>query len=124
MAKLSEAIPHYAERLLVRPGITGWAQVKAPYASSVSDSARKLQFDLYYTKNLSFSLDLLILLLTVRTVLFGRERVQGGMAAGQQMTTIPIFQSVQIDVAANSAESETPAPVRRAEPRPARSAGA
>jgi exopolysaccharide biosynthesis polyprenyl glycosylphosphotransferase len=90
--KLSEVIPHYRERLLVRPGITGWAQVLAPYAASVGDSARKLQFDLYYTKNLSLSLDLVILLLTARTVLFGRERVQGGMSAGQQAAAMPVFE--------------------------------
>jgi exopolysaccharide biosynthesis polyprenyl glycosylphosphotransferase len=102
--KLSDAIPHYAERLLVRPGITGWAQVKAPYAASVSDSARKLQFDLYYTKNLSFSLDLFIFLLTARTVLFGREREQGGIVAGRQMTTNPMFQA--LDLAAANGEAK------------------
>jgi lipopolysaccharide/colanic/teichoic acid biosynthesis glycosyltransferase len=83
--QLAKAIPHYRERLLVRPGITGWAQVMAPYAASVGDSARKLQFDLYYTKNVSLWLDAVILLLTARTVLFGRERAQGGMSAGRQL---------------------------------------
>jgi exopolysaccharide biosynthesis polyprenyl glycosylphosphotransferase len=94
---LSDAIPHYSERLLVRPGITGWAQVRAPYAASVGDSARKLQFDLYYTKNLSFSIDALILLLTVKTVLLGRERTQGGLTAGRQLSTPPFFQALDLD---------------------------
>jgi exopolysaccharide biosynthesis polyprenyl glycosylphosphotransferase len=83
VSQLCEQVPFYAERLLVRPGVTGWAQVMAPYAASVSDSTRKLQFDLYYVKNLSLALDLFILFKTARTVLFGRERVQGGMVAGR-----------------------------------------
>jgi exopolysaccharide biosynthesis polyprenyl glycosylphosphotransferase len=90
VSQLADAIPFYSERLLVRPGVTGWAQVMAPYAASVGDSARKLQFDLYYAKNLSFSLDLLIFLKTAKTVLFGRERAQGGMVAGKLLTITPI----------------------------------
>lgn len=86
---LSETLPFYSERMLVRPGITGWAQVMAPYAASVSDSLRKLQYDLYYTKHVSFSLDLLIVLKTAKTVLFGRERDQGGMRAGHQLEVVP-----------------------------------
>jgi len=72
--KLSEKIPFYAERLLVPPGITGWAQVMAPYAASIEDSRRKLQYDLYYIKHMSFFLDVYIFLKTVKTILFGRER--------------------------------------------------
>lgn len=72
--KLSEKIPFYAERLLVPPGITGWAQVMAPYAASIEESRRKLQFDLYYIKHMSFLLDIYILMKTVKTILFGRER--------------------------------------------------
>jgi exopolysaccharide biosynthesis polyprenyl glycosylphosphotransferase len=105
--KLSEAIPHYAERLLVRPGITGWAQVKAPYAASVADSMLKLQFDLFYTKNLSFPLDLLVLLLTVKTVVFGRERLQGGLVAGQQLSP-----PVALDAAIAQRAAETLPPLR------------
>jgi exopolysaccharide biosynthesis polyprenyl glycosylphosphotransferase len=89
VTKLAQDIPFYTERLLVPPGITGWAQVKAPYAASVADSRRKLQFDLYYAKNLSLTLDLLIVAMTVKTMLLGRERVQGGMAAGHQAETTP-----------------------------------
>jgi exopolysaccharide biosynthesis polyprenyl glycosylphosphotransferase len=78
--KLQVTVPFYGERLLVRPGITGWAQVMAPYAASIEDSRRKLQFDLYYVKHLSFTLDLLVLVKTVKTIIFGRERAQGGLA--------------------------------------------
>jgi len=74
--KLSEKIPFYAERLLVPPGITGWAQVMAPYAASIEDSRRKLQFDLYYIKHMSFFLDVMIFAKTVKTIMFGRERAK------------------------------------------------
>jgi hypothetical protein len=72
--KLSEKIPFYAERLLVPPGITGWAQVLYPYAASIEESRRKLQFDLYYIKHMSFFLDMYVLLKTSKTILFGHER--------------------------------------------------
>jgi sugar transferase (PEP-CTERM system associated) len=71
VAKLTEKIPFYGVRHSVKPGITGWAQVRASYGASVEDAVRKLQFDLYYVKNHTFFLDLLILLETVRVVLFG-----------------------------------------------------
>jgi exopolysaccharide biosynthesis polyprenyl glycosylphosphotransferase len=72
--KLSEKIPFYAERLLVPPGITGWAQVMYPYAASIEESRRKLQYDIYYIKHMSFFLDMYVLLKTFKTMLFGRER--------------------------------------------------
>ena len=62
------------KRLSVKPGITGWAQVKYRYGSSVDDALEKLQYDLYYIKNLSLFLDFLILLNTVQVVLFARGR--------------------------------------------------
>jgi lipopolysaccharide/colanic/teichoic acid biosynthesis glycosyltransferase len=74
--KLSEKIPFYAERLLVPPGITGWAQVMYPYAASIEESHRKLQFDLYYIKHMSFFLDMYVLLKTSKTILFGHERAR------------------------------------------------
>jgi exopolysaccharide biosynthesis polyprenyl glycosylphosphotransferase len=74
--KLSEKIPFYAERLLVPPGITGWAQVMHPYAASIEESRRKLQYDLYYIKHMSFLLDTYIVLKTVKTIIFGRERAR------------------------------------------------
>ncbi len=70
--KLSEDIPYYQYRHLVAPGLTGWAQVKYPYGSSVEDARQKLQYDLYYIKNQTLTLDLIIIFETVKTVLFGR----------------------------------------------------
>ncbi len=58
--QLAETIPHYGERHLVRPGITGWAQVNYPYGASIEDARHKLSFDLYYVKNRSPGLDLQI----------------------------------------------------------------
>ena len=71
-AGVKEKIPYYSHRLLVKPGITGWAQVMYPYASSLAQTKEKLQFDLFYVKNIGFFLDMAILLKTVRIVLFGR----------------------------------------------------
>ena len=71
VSDLSKTIPFYGVRHSVKPGITGWAQVRYSYAASVADTARKLRFDLYYVKNHSLFLDLLILVETVRVVLFG-----------------------------------------------------
>jgi sugar transferase (PEP-CTERM system associated) len=70
--ELMQQIPYYANRHSVKPGITGWAQVNYPYGASVEDSRRKLQYDLYYAKNHSLFLDLLIMLQTAQVVLFGR----------------------------------------------------
>jgi sugar transferase (PEP-CTERM system associated) len=70
--KLQRKIPFYMERHSVKPGITGWAQVKHQYAASVEDSLDKLQYDLYYVKNLSPLLDVLILLSTIQVVVFAR----------------------------------------------------
>jgi exopolysaccharide biosynthesis polyprenyl glycosylphosphotransferase len=70
VAQLGRVIPLYAERAYVKPGITGWAQVNYPYGASVEDAREKLAYDLYYVKNRSLLLDLLILLATVRVILF------------------------------------------------------
>jgi lipopolysaccharide/colanic/teichoic acid biosynthesis glycosyltransferase len=67
---LKQAIPFYDVRHSVKPGLTGWAQVRYSYGASVEDARKKLQFDLYYVKNHSLFLDLLILIETVRVVLF------------------------------------------------------
>jgi lipopolysaccharide/colanic/teichoic acid biosynthesis glycosyltransferase len=71
VAELSTAIPYYSQRHLVKPGITGWAQISFRYGSSVEDAKRKLQFDLYYLKHMSFELDLVILFRTMGTFLRG-----------------------------------------------------
>jgi sugar transferase (PEP-CTERM system associated) len=70
--QLIEQSPFYEQRLVVRPGLTGWAQIKAPYASTFEESIEKLKFDLYYIKNMSVLLDISILLSTARIVLLGR----------------------------------------------------
>jgi len=67
-----EKIPYYSLRHVVKPGITGWAQVNYPYGSSVEDAYKKLEYDLYYVKNMSFALDLRILFKTVSVVLMGK----------------------------------------------------
>lgn len=71
VAEYEHVIPYYHLRHLVRPGLTGWAQVNYPYGASVDDAREKLEYDLYYLKNHSLVLDLVILLRTVRVVLFG-----------------------------------------------------
>jgi len=69
---LSKEIRYYGVRHMVRPGLTGWAQVKYKYGSTVADAREKLQYDLFYIKNASIGLDLLIMFQTVKTVLLGR----------------------------------------------------
>jgi sugar transferase (PEP-CTERM system associated) len=69
---LSKVIQYYPVRSAVRPGITGWAQVKYKYGNTVEDSKEKLQYDLYYIKNASLGLDLMIMFQTIKIVLLGR----------------------------------------------------
>ena len=69
---LSREIPYYHLRHSIRPGITGWAQVCYRYGSSVEDAKEKLRYDLYYIKNMSAGLDLLIILITIKVILLGR----------------------------------------------------
>jgi sugar transferase (PEP-CTERM system associated) len=71
VAMLTEQIPYYAVRHSVKPGLTGWAQVRYSYGATVEQSVRKLEYDLYYVKNHTLLLDLVILLETVRVVLLG-----------------------------------------------------
>jgi len=73
--ELRKQIPYYMERLLVKPGLTGWAQINYQYGSSVEDAVTKLQFDLYYIKNLSIWLDLLILVRTIKVIVLRRGAV-------------------------------------------------
>ncbi|MEA3639843.1 MAG: TIGR03013 family XrtA/PEP-CTERM system glycosyltransferase [Lamprobacter sp.] len=70
--QLSQQIPYFLARHSLRPGISGWAQVRYPYGASVEDARQKLQYDLYYVKNHTLFLDILILLETVKVVIFGR----------------------------------------------------
>ena len=72
VAQLAQEIPFYEQRHLIPPGLTGWAQIKYPYGASIEDARQKLQYDLYYIKNQSLTLDATILFETVKTILFGR----------------------------------------------------
>jgi len=69
--ELTKDIPYYQERHLVKPGLTGWAQINFPYGASKTDALEKLQYDLYYIKNRSLILDLTILLKTIKVVMQG-----------------------------------------------------
>ena len=71
---LKKDIYYYSKRHTIKPGLTGWAQVRYPYGATVEDAIEKLRYDLYYIKNLSFVLDTQILFETVKVVLFGRGR--------------------------------------------------
>jgi lipopolysaccharide/colanic/teichoic acid biosynthesis glycosyltransferase len=70
--ELSRSIPFYGERHAVRPGLTGWAQVRYTYGASVEDAMEKLQYDLFYIKNMSLARDLFIIFDTVKTVVLSR----------------------------------------------------
>jgi len=70
--ELRQQIPYYDERHSVRPGLTGWAQVQYQYGASVEDAYRKLEYDLFYLKNMSILFDCAIIFQTVRTVLTGQ----------------------------------------------------
>ena len=70
--ELKKIIPYYSERHFVKPGVTGWAQIRYPYGASVEDAVEKLRYDLYYIKNVSLLLDMLITIETMKVMLFGR----------------------------------------------------
>ena len=70
--ELSKSIPYYSERHTVKPGVTGWAQLRYSYGSTEEDAIEKLQYDLYYVKNQNLLLDLVILLQTVEVILWGK----------------------------------------------------
>lgn len=72
--KLKQAIPYYELRYLVKPGITGWAQVLYPYGASIEDAYEKLSYDIFYMKNYSLWLDLVIAFKTIKVVFLGKGR--------------------------------------------------
>ncbi len=88
VAELQEKIPYYSQRLVVKPGITGWAQVRYGYGATVEDAIEKLQFDLYYIKNMSFFLDMLILLSTAHKVLFAKVALQTNATEGRKTASL------------------------------------
>jgi sugar transferase (PEP-CTERM system associated) len=89
VAELQQHIPYYAQRLVVKPGITGWAQVRYGYGATIEDAVEKLQYDLYYIKNMSVFLDLLIILSTIHKVLFAKVAVQN-VAQGPSLPQTPL----------------------------------
>ena len=72
VAELEKSIPFYSQRHVTKPGLSGWAQIRYRYGATVDDAIKKLEYDLYYIKNLSIFLDLMILLETIQVVLFRR----------------------------------------------------
>lgn len=72
--ELEKEIPYYNLRHMVKPGLTGWAQVMYPYGASVEDARKKLEYDLYYIKHHSLYLDMVIMFMTFKTVVFGKGR--------------------------------------------------
>ena len=72
IAQLAQEIPFYEQRHLIAPGLTGWAQIKYPYGASIEDARKKLEYELYYIKNQSITLDLTIMFETIKTILLGR----------------------------------------------------
>jgi lipopolysaccharide/colanic/teichoic acid biosynthesis glycosyltransferase len=70
----SRQIPCYHFRHLVKPGVTGWAQVNYPYGANIEDTIRKLEYDLYYIRHFSFMLDASIVLKTIHIMIFGKGR--------------------------------------------------
>jgi lipopolysaccharide/colanic/teichoic acid biosynthesis glycosyltransferase len=70
--RLKKTVPYYKERFTVKPGITGWAQINFGYASSEEEALQKLKYDLYYIKNMSWIMDLVIVFHTIKIALLGR----------------------------------------------------
>jgi sugar transferase (PEP-CTERM system associated) len=92
VASLSQEIPYYDLRHIVRPGITGWAQVQHAYASTVEEAREKLQYDLFYIKNASIGLDLWIMFQTIKIVLLGRGskvRILGHRREDKRVPSVP-----------------------------------
>jgi sugar transferase (PEP-CTERM system associated) len=72
VAELTKEIPYYGQRHVIRPGLTGWAQVRYTYGASKEDALQKLQYDLFYIKNLTLAMDLFIIVETIKTVVLRR----------------------------------------------------
>jgi len=92
--QLAKQIPFYALRHCVKPGITGWAQVRYPYSTSVDDAIEKLQYDFYYLKNGSFLLDLRVLLRTASIAIFGWGEVMSTAVTDRPVISTVIAPSI------------------------------
>ncbi len=88
---LVEQIPYYQQRLAVKPGITGWAQINHKYGDTLEDTLLKLEYDLYYIKNLNFTLDLYIMFQTVKVMLLSRGRAVTSSFAVNTHTGSPFW---------------------------------
>jgi len=74
--ELNKKIPYYSLRHFMKPGITGWAQVNYPYASSLKDSQEKMEYDLYYVYHMNLLFDVRILLRTAQKIILGEKRIR------------------------------------------------
>ncbi|MCX8155576.1 MAG: exopolysaccharide biosynthesis polyprenyl glycosylphosphotransferase [Verrucomicrobiae bacterium] len=109
--ELARHVPYYKERLMIQPGLTGWAQVRYPYGASIQDARRKLEYDLYYMKHMSLFLDCFILLDTVRIVL------RGGLDDAQK-AAVPHYRAPRLaSLPLPQTTPTTPAPAPGAPPR-------
>ena len=95
-ALFAREIPYYALRAAVRPGVTGWAQVRYGYANNLDEETEKMRYDLYYIKHRSAWLDVRILLATIATVVRGRE----AMPAAPEIATAPAASRAALSKAA------------------------
>jgi sugar transferase (PEP-CTERM system associated) len=116
VADLERQIPYYRQRLAVQPGITGWAQVRYGYGATLADAIEKLQYDLYYIKNMSVFLDLLTILSTIHKVVFAKVAVQTpaiDVPAGSSLATnvaLPSFaEAPTVSVSALGGQEADPA---------------
>lgn len=108
IAQLAQEVPYYEERLMVQPGITGWAQVSYPYGASILDTRHKLEYDLYYMKHMSLFLDVFILLDTIRIVLCGGAKAAArSVTHGQSLEEWQRLKGEQAPPAPNPLELET-----------------
>jgi lipopolysaccharide/colanic/teichoic acid biosynthesis glycosyltransferase len=98
-----EHIPYYSLRSAVRPGMTGWAQVRYAYANNLEEETEKMRYDLFYIKNLSLWLDLRIILDTIKRVLFGEavesQRAETEEASGNEETGVKMQPKLRGEVA-------------------------
>ena len=85
--ELTRDIPFYGQRHVVQPGVTGWAQVRYKYGASKGDALEKLQYELFYIKNMSLALDLVIMFHTIKTMISGAEH---GKAPVAENSVVPI----------------------------------
>ena len=92
--ELEKIVPYYRERFSVKPGITGWAQVNYGYGSTTSDAIEKLNYDFFYIKNMSNLMDLLVILRTIKILIFGIRRAHEDTACTVSHVILRVFHSI------------------------------